>query len=107
MGVKDGRSLFSADTPEFSFFAILIRNDTRSVLSQVTTTQVIPPHTSMAVEHPGTAIPSPTVTVVPPASEERETAIPFRIFIFMALGMIGIVLVLVIYGYRRNTEPEK
>jgi hypothetical protein len=47
------------------------------------------------------------VTVVPPASEERETAIPFRIFIFMALGMIGIVLVLVIYGYRRNTEPEK
>jgi hypothetical protein len=105
--VKNGRSLFSADTPEFSLFAILIRNDTRSVLSQDKTTELIPSENSIAYEHPHTAIPSATVTVVTPASEGRDTGIPFIVLIIMALGMIGIGLVLLIYGYRRNTKPEK
>ena len=58
----------------------------------------------MAYEHP-TAIPPAMVTIVPPASKERDTGIPFMVLIIIALGMIGIGLVLV--GYRRNTKPEK
>jgi len=107
LGVKNGRSLFSANTPEFSLFAIIIRNDTRPVLNQDKPLELIPSENSIAYEHPDTAIPPATVTIVPRASEERDTGIPFMVFIILALGMIGIGLVLVVYGYRRNTEPEK
>ncbi len=103
LGDKNGQAYYSADTPEFSFFAIIIRNDTHIAPKERFSKGEFPLHNSSIHKLQNTSIPANNSSQVLLASAAQVTQPSNMTFFFVTAGLIGIGtgVFLAKYGWTR------
>ncbi len=102
LGNKNGRALYSADTPEFSFFAITIQNGT-CIAPQESLFIPVPSANNDPVDSTGKSlIPAITGTPLPGTSFRSDTGWSFVTSVISMAGILGIITGAVLLRSRWN-----
>ncbi len=102
LGNKNGRVLYSADIPEFSFFAITIQNGTCIVPQESSFIPVSPENSDPVGSTGKSLIPAITDTPLPGTPFRSDTGGSFMTFVISMAGILGIITGAVLLRSRWN-----